>query len=273
MLLTITVIGSLDIYSGILGAFTFVAVRLWLLTDFSISSATFILIVALIFFLPALISSYFMVLISSARFNGAQKTANSFIFQWLSPLALLHVSFLIQRSITGSVNSTIGIEALLAASILAGRQIEGYLSKTGIKWRNRVRVVEEFEINLGRLISPSFAISIFLLLVVILYSWTLSFANSISLAVALAAPLALLIVRPTLKNLGFLAKIRRNHLAEIALVVTLSLVAFVGVNHLPLVAGTGALQIILFGISPVFIHALISFGADLSDRDINEAEQ
>jgi hypothetical protein len=45
------------------------------------------------------------------------------------------------------------------------------------------------------------------------------------------------------------------------------------VNQLPLVAGTGALQIILFGISPVFIHALISFGADLSDRDINEAEQ
>jgi len=273
ILLAITAIGSLDIYSGILGAFTFVAVRLWLLTDFSISSATFTLIVALIFFLPALISSYFMVLISSARFNGAQKAANSFIFQWLSPLALLHVSFLIQRSITGSVNSTIGIEALLAASILAGRQIEGYLSKTGIKWRNRVRVVEEFEINLGRLISPSFAISIFLMLVVILYSWTLSFANSISLAVALAAPLALLIVRPTLKNLGFLAKIRRNLLAEIALVVTLSLVAFVGVNHLPLVAGTGALQMILFGMSPVFIHALVSFGADLSDRDINEAEQ
>jgi hypothetical protein len=231
------------------------------------------MIVSLIFFLPALISSYFMALIASTRFNIAQQAANSFIFEWLSPLALLHISFLIQRSITGSVTSTIGIEALLAASILAGRQFEGYLSNKGIKWRNRVRVVEEFEINLGRLISPSFAISIFLLLVVTLYSWTLSFATSIPLAVALASPLALLIVRPTLRNLEFLAKIRRNHLGEIALVIILSLVAFVGVNRLPFVAGTGALQIILIGLSPVFIHALISFGADLSDREINGAKQ
>jgi hypothetical protein len=84
---------------------------------------------------------------------------------------------------------------------------------------------------------------------------------------ALAFPLALLVVRPTLKNLGFLAKIRRNHLAELALVVLLSFLAFVGVNQLPLVAGTGALQIILIGLTPVFIHALISFGADLSDRN------
>ena len=273
LLLAITFIGSLDIYSGILGAFTFVAVRLWLLTDFSISSVTFTMILSMIFFLPALISSYFAALISCARFSTIQQAANSFIFQWLSPLAFLHISFLIQRSITGSANSTFGIEAFLAAAILAGRQIESYLSSKGIKWRNRVRVVEEFEINLGRLISPSFALSIFLMLVVIFYSWTLSFAVSIPISLAVASPLALLIVRPTLSNLKFLAKMRRNHLAEMALVITLSIVAFIGVNRMPFVAGTGALQIILIGLSPVFIHALISFASDLSDREVSEARQ
>jgi hypothetical protein len=53
-------------------------------------------------------------------------------------------------------------------------------------------------------------------------------------------------------------------------VAVLSIGAFMGVQYLPFVAGTSAIQIIFLGLLPVFLHALISFAADLSERDLNE---
>jgi hypothetical protein len=53
-------------------------------------------------------------------------------------------------------------------------------------------------------------------------------------------------------------------------VLLLSIAAFMGVQYLPFVAGTSAIQIILLGLFPVFLHALISFAADLSERDLKE---
>jgi hypothetical protein len=270
LLVSLTFIGSLDIYSGILGAFSFIAVRLWLLPDFSISSIALTIVTSLVFFLPALISSYFAALVTKTMVSGVYQTMNVSIFQWLFPLVFLHSAFLIQRSITGSTQSTLGVEALLAAAVFSGRQIETYLSNSGLKWRKRVRMVEEFEITLGRLISPSFVLSIFTLLVVIFYSWTLTFSTAITLGLIVTSPLFLLVIRPTWQSLRFLHKIKRNHLVEMLVVVTLSMAAFMGVQYLPFVAGTSALQIILVGLLPVFLHALISFAADLSERDLKE---
>jgi hypothetical protein len=270
LLISLTFIGSLDIYSGILGAFAYIAVRLWLLPEFSISSIAFTIVTALVFFLPALISSYFAALVKKAMVSGFYQVMNGLIFQWVLPLAFLHSSFLIQRSLTGSTQSTLGVEALLAAAIFSGRQIEEFLSSSGLKWRKRVRMVEEFEITLGRLISPSFVFSIFSLCVVIFYSWTLNFVTAMTLALIVTSPLFLLVVRPTWHGLRFLRKVKRNHLVEMTVVAALSIGAFMGVQHLPFVAGTSAIQIIFLGLLPVFLHALISFAADLSERDLNE---
>jgi hypothetical protein len=270
LLVSLTFIGSLDIYSGMLGAFFFIAVRLWLLPEFSISSIAFTIVTSLVFFLPALISSYFAALVKKPIISGFYQVMNGLIFQWVFPLAFLHSSFLIQRSITGSTQSTLGVEALLAAAIFTGRQIEEFLSNSGLKWRKRVRMVEEFEITLGRLISPSFVFSIFSLLAVIFYSWTLTFSTAVSLGLIVTAPLFLLIVRPTWQGLKFLNKVKRNHLVEMTAVAVLSSGAFLGVQYLPFVAGTSALQIVFLGLFPVFLHALISFAADLSERDLKE---
>jgi hypothetical protein len=270
LLVSLTFIGSLDIYSGMLGAFFFIAVRLWLLPEFSISSIAFTIVTSLVFFLPALISSYFAALVKKPIISGFYQVMNGLIFQWVFPLAFLHSSFLIQRSITGSTQSTLGVEALLAAAIFTGRQIEEFLSNSGLKWRKRVRMVEEFEITLGRLISPSFVFSIFSLLAVIFYSWTLTFSTAVSLGLIVTAPLFLLIVRPTWQGLKFLNKVKRNHLVEMTAVAVLSSGAFLGVQYLPFVAGTSALQIVFLGLLPVFLHALISFAADLSERDLKE---
>jgi ABC-type phosphate/phosphonate transport system permease subunit len=43
-----------------------------------------------------------------------------------------------------------------------------------------------------------------------------------------------------------------------------------GVQYLPFVAGTSVLQIIFLGLLPVFLHALISFAADRSEKDLQE---
>jgi Na+/melibiose symporter-like transporter len=118
--------------------------------------------------------------------------------------------------------------------------------------------------------SPSFVFSIFTLLVVIFYSWTLTFSTAITLGLIVSSPLFLLVIRPTWRGLRVLHKIKRNHLVEMLVVVTLSIAAFMGVQYLPFVAGTSALQIILLGLLPVFLHALISFAADLSERDLKE---
>ena len=268
--LSIAFIGSIDIYSGILGALTFIAVRLWLLSDFSISSIAATFIISLPFFLPALISIYFVALISGVGFSNLYKAANIFIFQWLSPIALIHTIFLLQRSITGSTSSTVGIEAMLIAMTLVGRKIEEFLSSNGIKSRKRVRIVEEFEVILGRLISPSFAVSVLFLQFVIIYTWTLRITISIYLSLALSIPLALLMIRPTSPKLRFAAKIKRDHLLEIGIVSAFSLATFFGIQKLPLVSGSDATQIIFLGLSPVFIHALISCAADVSERVENE---
>jgi hypothetical protein len=270
LLISLTFIGSVDIYSGILGAFTFIAVRLWLLPDFSISSIALTIVTSLVFFFPALISSYFAALVKKNMLNGVSQAMNASIFQWLFPLFFLHSVFLVQRSITGSIQSTLGIEALLAAVIFSGRQIEAFLSNSGLKWRKRVRIVEEFEITLGRLISPSFSFAIFALFVVIFYSWTLNFVTAITLGLIVTSPLFLLVVRPTWQSFRFLRKVKRNHLVEMIVVLLLSIAAFLGVQYLPFVAGTSAIQIILLGLLPVFLHALISFAADLSERDLKE---
>jgi hypothetical protein len=270
LLISLSFIGSLDIYSGILGAFAFIAVRLWLLPDFSISSIALTIVTSLVFFLPALISSYFAALVTKTMVSGVYQTMNASIFQWLFPLVFLHSVFLIQRSITGSTQSTLGVEALLAAAVFSGRQIETFLSNSGLKWRKRIRIVEEFEITLGRLMSPSFVFSIFTLLVVIFYSWTLTFSTAITLGLIVTSPLFLLVIRPTWKGLRFLNKVKRNHLVEMLAVVALSIAAFMGVQYLPFVAGTSALQIVFLGLLPVFLHALISFAADLSERDLKE---
>ena len=270
LLISLSFIGSLDIYSGILGAFAFIAVRLWLLPDFSISSIALTIVTSLVFFLPALISSYFAALVTKTMVSGVYQTMNASIFQWLFPLVFLHSVFLIQRSITGSTQSTLGVEALLAAAVFSGRQIETFLSNSGLKWRKRIRIVEEFEITLGRLMSPSFVFSIFTLLVVIFYSWTLTFSTAITLGLIVTSPLFLLVIRPTWQGLRFLNKVKRNHLVEMLAVVALSIAAFMGVQYLPFVAGTSAIQIVFLGLLPVFLHALISFAADLSERDLKE---
>jgi len=270
LLISLSFIGSLDIYSGILGAFAFIAVRLWLLPDFSISSIALTIVTSLVFFLPALISSYFAALVTKTMVSGVYQTMNASIFQWLFPLVFLHSAFLIQRSITGSTQSTLGVEALLAAAVFSGRQIETFLSNSGLKWRKRIRIVEEFEITLGRLMSPSFVFSIFTLLVVIFYSWTLTFSTAITLGLIVTSPLFLLVIRPTWQGLRFLNKVKRNHLVEMLAVVALSIAAFMGVQYLPFVAGTSAIQIVFLGLLPVFLHALISFAADLSERDLKE---
>lgn len=271
LLLAIALIGSLDIYSGILGAFAFLAVKIWLLSEFSVSSVAATLVISLLFFLPALLSVYFTTLTTGANHSRVHQTATLLVFQWVAPLALLHTIVLIHRSITGSTQSTVGIEALLAAIVLGGRQIEGYLSNNGIKWRNQVRMVEEFEVRIGRLISPSFTAAILIVLSVIFYSWTLTLSTSIYLALALTLPAFLLILRPTRLRIGFFTKIRRNYLFEIAIVVALTFIIFLGLQRLPFVAGSSAFALILFGFSPVFVHALISFLSDLSQSDESEA--
>lgn len=270
LLILLVFIGSMDIYSGILGAMVFTSVRLWLFPEFAISSVVLCIVTSLVFFAPALITSYFTTLLRNSLIAGIQHSLSTIIFKWIFPVMILHTIFLIQRSINGSTESTFGIESLLAAAILCGRLIENYLSSSGLKWRNRTRLVEEFEINMGRLVSPGFVFSILVLLVIIFYSWTYSFLTAISLGAVVTFPLFLLVIRPTWNRFKFLGKIRRNPLVEIVIVSALTYGAFIGVQYLPYVAGTSAIQIILFGLSPVIVHALISFATDLSEREGTE---
>ena len=97
LLVFLTFIGSLDIYSGILGAFAFIAVKLWLLPDFSISSIALTIVTSLVIFLPALISIYFAALVTKTMVSGVFQALNVTIFQWMFPLVFLHTAFLIQR--------------------------------------------------------------------------------------------------------------------------------------------------------------------------------
>lgn len=258
-------IGALDVFSGILAAISFFAIRLWLVPDFSVATTLETILFGLLFFVPALVTSFFTVVVSVYKQGSKHRTIGVFLFDWLAPLMLIHALFLSQRSISGETTSSLGQESLLASAILAGRQFEIFLASTGFRWRKKSRVVEEVDVKIGRLISPFFIIAILTLLSTMFYIWTTNFSTAIALGFLTTIPLFALLVRPTWQKLRVIGGTRRNYLVEIVSVVALSFLAFSLIQRMPLVAGARELQIFIAGLSPLYLYAVFTFTADLGE--------
>jgi len=257
-------LGSLDIYAGIISAVAFFSVTLWLLPDFSVSSVTAIITNSLCLFLPALASTYFATLASQQNSHGIRRSINSLFFTWATPMLMVHTLFLVSRSLTSSVAPSFGLEVTVIAAVWSGQQIQSYLSRQGIPVLKRPRVVEEFEVTIGRLISPIFAIIVLLYFGILLFVWTDDISNSLWLAAMLTAPFFLLLARPTWSRLLVLQRIRRNYLIEIGLVVIATFVAFIALQEFPIIDSSSAHLFIAVGLLPVLLYALFAFAADLS---------
>lgn len=262
ILIAITFLGSLDIFSGLIAAVSFFAIRVWLLPEFSISAVISTISISLLFFLPALMSTYFSSLVAG-KINGQISNAiTSFIFNWVSPLVMVHCIFLIYRSINGSTQSTLSLEILLVSAVWAARFLESILSNMRFSTRAEVSAVEQVDLNIGRLVSPASAFATYLFVSILMYIWTAKGLISLGLAALICLPLLLLQVRPTAPWLHIFNKVKRNHLVEIPLSVSAVFAVIKILETFPVIAGSSPALFICLGLLPVVIHSIISFAAD-----------
>lgn len=262
LFIAITFFGSLDIFSGLIAALSFFAIRVWLLPEFSVSAIISTITISFIFFLPALISAYFSSLLYGKIKGQLSNSISTLIFNWVSPFVMVHFIFLIYRSINGSTQSTFSLEILLISAIWAARFIESILSAQGISKHAKSSVVEQVDLTIGRLFSPGSAVATYLFLAILMYIWTSNGVISAALAALICAPLLLLQIRPTASWLEIFRKIKRNHLVEILLTVFSVFSLLKLLERFPVIAGSTPVLFISLGLLPVVIHSIISFAAD-----------
>lgn len=263
LLLLLVIIGSIDIYSGILAAFAYFAVDVWLLTNFSLSAVFGSVIDAHLFFLPALLIAFFSIITLQESGNSSVRSLYISIFDWLSPAIAVHFLFVVSRSISGSIASTASLELLIISTLFIGRIINSYLKDHLLTPSSRSAVVEEVEASLGRLISPAFSLIFSLFLSLLFYLWIGDGWPAIALGGFICLPLFLLLIRPTLSALEFLGKLRRHPLIEIAAVVLLVYLATQAFFFFPVITELSSTFFISLGMAPVIIYSIIAYLLDL----------
>jgi hypothetical protein len=175
---------------------------------------------------------------------------------------MVHFFFLVYRSINGSTQSTLSLEVLLISAVWAARFIESMLSTQKVSENAKSNVVEQVDLNIGRLISPSFTVATYVFLAILMYIWTSNGLISLALAAMICAPLLLLQIRPTASWLDVFKKIRRNYLVEILISVFAVFALLKLLEKFPVIAGSSPSLFISLGIAPVVIHSMIAFAAD-----------
>ena len=266
LLIAITFLGSLDIFSGLVAAVSFFAIRVWLFPEFSVSVVISTISISLLFFLPALISAYFSSLVHGKTKNQFSNSISTFIFNWVSPFVMVHFIFLIYRSINGSTQPSFSLEVLLISAIWAARFIESILSTQRFSARAKVSAVEQVDLTIGRLVSPASAVATYLFVSILMYLWTSKGLISLVLATLICLPLLLLQARPTAPWLFAFNKVKRNHLVEILLSVSAVFAFLKLLENFPVIAGSSPALFISLGLLPVIIHSIISFAADSASR-------
>ena len=273
LIILLVAIGTIDIFSGILAAVAFFAVRIWLLADFSLSAIFSTIVLSQLFFLPALYISFFSVVIAGKSKSPLLNSINRTLFEWLSPALLIHFLFLIDRSISGAITQTFTSEILIISTIFTGRIIHSVFTPKTPRPENSKGVIEERELTIGRLISPAFVAAFFLFITILLYLWISDGQKAIWLGLLLSLPLLLLLARPTLPAMRVLSKLKREPLIEIVIVLALVILIFEAITFFPVIAGLSPALFIALGIAPVIIHSIIAFAADIGVKSELEEEK
>jgi hypothetical protein len=272
LLLILVFIGSIDIYSGILAAFAYFAVDIWLLSDFSLSAVFGSIIEALLIFSPSLLIAFFSIITLQKSHISSGKPLYKIIFEWLSPAMTVHFLFVLSRSISGSVESTAALEIFIVSTLFIGRIVNSYLTGHFTTPSSKSAVVEEVEVVLGRLISPLFALIFALFLSLLFYLWIGKGWPAIALGGFICLPLFLLLIRPTLSALKFLSRLKRHPLVEIAVVLLLVYLATEAFFLLPIITELSPTLFISLSMAPVIFYSIIVYLLDLGVKADREKE-
>ena len=265
-------LGSLDIFAGLLTSVAYFAVTLWLIPEFSVAGVSTVATHSLLFLLPALSSAYFTVLTNQKRTSNLVKSFNSLLFRWIAPAVVVHSLFLISRSLTSSVEPSFSLEVMVIAATWSGQQVQLLLSRNGFLKMTKGKVVEEFDLNIGRLISPFFTLLVFVYFQILFYIWTESLYSSVLLSLMVIFPLFFLLIRPTWSKIAFVQKIARNHLLEVALVVVSTLVAFWILEGTPIIDTSSSALFISAGLLPIIFFTIFAFITDTTEKLAPELE-
>jgi hypothetical protein len=251
-LIFLLAISIFDLFSGIVGAVTFLALHVALSGSLDIRNALSALVLVGVFIFPALFNLAGN--LTSSALNPT--TRASYALFTLLGVFYIPCAYLVIKSLRFDVAlNSVGVPYLLLSSLvlvaIKNRLLSRFLTKGADS-----EETETPETEIPRLFSNGSIFGLFIALTVLFINWTEAFTISIAAAFAWSVPLVLSSVRFEGAFLHKLSSIPRVIWLEVGIVVTLIFGLFQLVRTLPyLVEDSSALVLLILSI-PTALHSL-----------------
>ncbi len=274
LLLVISGLGILDIFSGLLSAIIYLALSFSLQPEFSIRAGLVSLLIAGCFVIPSLILASGVYLRPEVI---GQKPNRRTLFPRLSVslLGFLYIPFAyfcINSLVTIRNSSLTGLYAtslaVLLFSYLKISAVTGYLNRVNLENKQDESAGE----SISRIVAPGVALALGLFLLALFFNWTEKFNSSFLTALVWIFPLLLAQIRLESSFLTVFQRLKRSPIVELIVVLTLVNTIFFGVQQLPLlVQDRSSIAFTLMAL-PVLLQAVYALLSESGNR-IGELSQ
>jgi hypothetical protein len=273
VLFLLVVIGLLDALSGFYVAAGFISLQIVLGHVTNLSQLLAVLSLSLSWILIGLIADLFY-LSSMKDFNSKENSENRIISLFLASIVAGGL-FVFAQILTNSFSTIlrensreINLLGILVGLIFMARS--SYRQRLDSKQLERVTTINY---STTRIFSGLFALIMWALFALAVYSWSQSLYTALISASAFSIPLFALVVRFAQPEVKLLDKWRRNIYLEalLVLVITYGLFEFVARLPYPIVQRSQIYIVVAF--IPAILHSLLSSLYDISEAKRKEAVQ
>ena len=197
--------------------------------------------------------------------TSKQRRTLSAVLSGVAAAVVFHSSQILILSLVVNVTEPAPVNWLL--SVLVGISVIGKsLMRPILETRMTSEMSERVDIPIGRVISPKTVTFLILFFSGTLYIWIRDWLSAVALALALAAPYGLLVVRFGGPRLKSLRRLPRSPLVEAFLISVMGFAIFFTLEDLPFEVLERSRLFLILGVIPVLIHALYSILWDVQDR-------
>ena len=267
ILIACAVIGALDAASGIAIAIGLASVQIVFGDLSSIRSMLILFSFTLTWYLPALLSSMYLLTLPRDFEKGLARLSRRSKLILINILAasLGSISVLIAAILTdslvinrqGSAFSRIPLATIVFLVLLIKNGAELWIEKNRKKRAIELKVKEE-SLYLARVVSPGFTFLFAIAVFGLIFVWTQSWSRSAIGTLLVVLPFILLFLVFPEFAIKAIPAWERNLVAEVAVVALLTTGIFFGIQLLPLGVIAKSKTFILLGVIPVLLHGIYS---------------
>jgi hypothetical protein len=267
LFVAIALLGVIDPYSGFTACIGFSFVQSILGRVSSVQSIMILLVMAFSWIAPGLISSLYQDLLGKDKYLSVIRSGiPDLVASAMGGFIYLVSDFLLQSLADNSgpiVGHSMKIPLFLGLFIFARINFERFMLRnlhlTGENYQVRI-------LMLPRVVSPRTAFFACAFFSGVLYVWTQAALFAVTIGFALAAPLALLVVRFDLPRLKILANFERHILLESSTICLIAALAMIKIADSPYdVIAKGKLILTTTAVA-LIVHGVISSIIDTSNR-------